>query len=641
MLAALSLLFVRPELVSVDMGGARVRDIVASIAEQSGRKLETSAKVGDEILIVRAQNVTPDDLLARIATVEDAEWKTIGSTPTLVRSSETERQEAALETARRTSDLKRFLTERFRADSEKDGINPQDGVLRRAVFAIGAERLARIPMNTTAVWASSPTPVQHLWTGSVSGIVRGFMEDSAKAAKEEGQDIEAPVLERGTKVVTPPDEDEGGPIQPVIPINTQTVARVLVKVHYDQSQVYAVTVIFFAANGKSLQDFTEAINLVDVGEEESPKPLQNIPQPAQQYRRIFLNASMREASLASPAALKKIQDPTVYEPLSLFTADYLQAMYPKDRALVASVSDLTFEFILESEGGFSENSFRSFLKVFCIPDLSQPGWTLLRPAFPIQNRATRSNRASMAEFYRSHIGEISTDIRSMAAFVLTQPTSFYNTIARTYGNVLNPYALTIGATVPLRVFGTLTPDQQTLFLQGGSLSYRALPFRAQEEIFDWIFNQRVWNYLGDSAEEDANMEASDAFPDGRLTNSVLTVTGEPRDILIPLYDNKPLADGRTYLPTSIGSLLERESTGHGRLPGKSIEGYLLGKRTFYKVHFTSPALNTAESIADLHVDRNAPSVSFEELPAGLRESILASRKRFRDNQNAARAGIKP
>lgn len=641
MIATIAFLLLRQGSISIDMGGARVRDIVAQVAEQSGRRLATSTKLGDEILIVRASNVSADSLLARLATVEDAEWKMIGNTLTLVRSSETERQEAAQETLRRVAELKLLLSKQLPVP----GDGPQDRIIRRAITAIGVDRLARIPLNTTSVWASSPTPMQHLWPGSVAGIVRGFMDDRERFSKQLGQEEEA-VKAPAQGVATPPDEEDAPPPTPEVVINTQTVTRLLVRVHYDQSQEYSVSVVFQGANGKSLLNFSDIFNLADlaygVGDAKATKPLPEVSKSAKEYRDFFSSGQRFNGRQIPTDVRERLTQPDRYDPLSLFAADYLQATFPKDRALVASVPDNIFQLLLEADSGESQGSpFQVFLRLFCVADLSQPGWTLIRPAYPIQARATRANRVAMGEFFRRHADDIGTDLRSVAAFTLTQPRGFYESLAWLYGGVLSPYLnfTWTGTSPTLRILGSLTPEQQTIFLRGGALPYHLLPAGAQSETYDWIFNQLEVSSTDDATEE-TPLDPTDAFPDGRMNNAALSTKIEPMEILIPLYEGKPLGDGRAYLPMSVGNMLERESIGRGRLPGKTIGSYFAGRRVFVHSELISPRFQATQTVAELQVDRNAP-VTLQNLPAATREGILAGRKRYRDNLNGARPVVKP
>lgn len=601
--------------VSLLTDGMRLEAIVKDLSAQSGVPLSVSARLKNEIVIVKAQDVPVRDLMDRIAQADGAEWKPSGGGFNLDRSRELEKAQIAEEAVCRTEALRKRFDETVASHVDPKGAEDPSSYLAWMVAQkLGPEVLANFPRGVRVVWTENPNLLQHRLGFSPRPLIEAYIKH-CKMLRQEALADQA---------------------QNAVRMEVSGVATILngcdlrVKLRDAQGSVVSIGSLEIPPYGP------DSIEPPSSGTPNGPndKPLE-LSETAEMLRKVA-SEQMGGHISARPSGFDAVAfHPEKVDPLALFPADVAGVLAKRgDRALVAVIPDFAMlTGIFFGTGKLYERDARQWLDRICVIDESRPGWMVLHPRLPIDARTLRADRVAMGKFYRTARENSGASLAELAAYVATQPRRYAETISFFYGFFCQPELVRmcepdgLGA---LRVYGALTPEQRAPLEQGGTLPTILMPPAARAELADWVYNGQ-WFSGGNSLVNAP--DPTDAFPNG-LTSGKLTVLISPSPEVVPLYNGHEDLDGDPLSASSLGNELANYKLGTNRIK-EPISGFWLGQGIGLQFQFSSANYELNATLSEHRINRKGAPLSFSDLPKEFREQAEQAQKQAMQSKPAA------
>jgi len=381
--------------VTLHTNGTTVAEVVRQLRDATKVDLQVGAQVGREVVLLDADKVPADQVMAQLAGVLHGEWaKSDASYHLLVRDTETKRAVAA-RVARETEQLKTAL--KFSVDRVKKA---QAGGAREGRFArSGSEKFAvlmleKIPPATLAsiapgarvVFASTRFGVQQQLPAAADSVVRQELAEQAELRRNNpsGPDPEARRVDQtllsGTYakayvVVSRPGWD------PVL-----SVSALAVNSSGDRVVAGATVLTASTAEPAVQENPGGQVRL----SQDSQKVLGSIRQGASEREvlAVFSRDGISGSRLV-PAAVPTVEpgsrvlfvDPVARDPLSFFVGEAVGQAMPADKPRVALLSDELFESLrtLFGKNGAQVTEVRRRAGYLGYEFVEKDGWATARP----------------------------------------------------------------------------------------------------------------------------------------------------------------------------------------------------------------------------------------------------------------------
>gem|GEM_PF-4398959 len=487
LLFALAVLIDSP--VTLTVPASDLGSTLAEISQATGVRHEAAENIRREIVLVHVVAVKPQDLRERLAKALNASWKTEGDGWRLYRSSEQARDEAVAEQSARRARLAQWIAEsrvpavfdapklaselasklqafqgardRTRAELRRfDADGPAGRLTRRALAAIGAAELARIPSWTTVVYATRPTPAERaLPSGDLMLRTYGTERQAWLAAAERAK-IATP--RRGNTIYEvgslAKGQDVGArPYRVLLRLTRTLGGSVHAYGHVADERGRVIDEVQENANGDL--KFAPVPGV-------TPLPL---PKEIEPLREAL--ASRYEAGVRTPfpnAVLERFLQPENVDPLRLVASPLLLHIARRRGVdLIASLPDDVFALGLFGRQELTEEAYLQGLGLVGVNVSESPGWMIAQQTNPAA-RIPVDRKALGAFVRRLAAGPLSVD--EEAAFALRFPR--HSRTLATYREILAPRSPNDPPHDEdlLRLYGMLTPEQRRTAARGLRMS---------------------------------------------------------------------------------------------------------------------------------------------------------------------------
>lgn len=503
--------------IDYEPDGARMEVLLEDLSKRLDRKLVPSAEVQDDVLVISARSVNPDELLDKMAEALEATWDKKGETWTLVRTPE-QRKARTDRTERQTLEWIRRAKKQWDESQgtkppfdEKEAENvartamalpagqPNDDFpfaqrmpVQRATDALTnmltAEVIAKLPLGERVVFSSKPNRMQRAFPFKVDGIVNDLR---AQFALLETALAKQPKFERGNQSLWPfywmllP---EGKRIESVLLVVKRDPASVMVRalvldqdgldLTNDQGSWINLTRFDFNATADRTLPSTE-IELSPI---------------TQAWIKLTPTAYGPMDHTADLAAL--VRQCSRRDPLALIFTDGARA-YSRAlaRAVVLAPTDGCFfdAFTTTRVAKLSIRSFARMLDQAMLEPKDAGGWIVGKQPFPDNSGYERIDRKAVEALAKAYDAEGSVSLDAAAAFAIRQPEGAWTGFLSRLLSRIGPGIGVSSFSMPLlRVYG-LAPATQKLGLRAGR-TYRLAELGAgqQDAIRRGTFNIMNW-----------------------------------------------------------------------------------------------------------------------------------------------------
>jgi hypothetical protein len=539
---------------------------VERLAAQTGRKLYVASSLKDEVVVVHATDVGLEDLLARIADVANAEWRTSASGSVLERTPVKERELREQSLARRSRLVTEYLA-KFEKDlaapfTADDAIAIANGIVERAkandlspmspeqralwekgpaarlahrlLLTLDAESLVDVPFGGRRVFGLKPTKLQYaLGKGADEAFEQYVAEQNVWAAStsaftnpEQLNIVTNPLTRRSavadvrTDFLLEVKRTE---------MDTPLFCNLLLPSPDGRPSVVYQVIVPSARNSGVWQALGTVTEVPDV------------PRLMRTVLRELHNFAIEPGEPPTQDDLALLYDPSKYD-LAGALAESVFAEYYRDKDLVALLGDngaMVTPYLFGARGSIER--FERYLPDLCDATLWHDGaWTLVEPSDPHRETLTRTPRTELRNLLLAARKTGSASFDDLAAFnaKLMEPSAVAMAHLMVLGVTGWQQMGGTGFWHVSRLYGALSPSQRRLLADGGGVRFGDLAPHAQ----------RLFEALTTSSEiqgiEPINPNTA-RLVGRRGEPTLLLVDGVPRDATFSL-DLKSEASVITY-----------------------------------------------------------------------------------------------
>jgi len=680
--ASLILLVIRgfptPE-VTLQTRVATVPAIVKELASLTGRPLTASSEVQNEVLFVSLKESDPDRLMALIAKADSAEWVEKDGQFVLTRSGVLRRKQERDDLRETTRLLKRQVS---RILINEDQVEPSDAIakgwidkvrkppkgitnystrvafetsardwspagrmLSRVLRTLPAEDVASIEIGHTLRWSAHPTRLQGRLAVDEASLGQYIRERNhlagllAKIENDETRDDAGVYLRMRQKITEP---IAGNPLVLL------TVQRLL-------GQVNLVLTVY--GGDGTLLDLANAT--LDLNGETpdalpgQPRWAQEALQPGPMWKSIIdgiLRKPMDEAQIGLA------MDPVANDPLVLLQSDAMLTLSTAiGTQMVCRLPDetcLADQVILQSSPNLGDYARALQGSILFSEDR---GIQVGTARFPSISRSLKADRGVMKGLlttlkeYKFPTLDFASNY-AMKAGDGPLITTVEDLLCRATGLVEPYYRIeditdyVSGGRDMFRFYANCTPPQRKALWTGNTIPFGQLTPGSQQELQSAVLTRAIGIDF-DSLDAPQNTDPT-SYLDGLTT--LMPVSGKPK--LDPFVTTKlPSGAESSLSAAAVGQILAQQET--GQLQDEQM-GYPRGKRAKFVPGMKAdlkvsigllPRGSISTHMVDYQIDRKAPAVTYDALPATHLKPLLTTlehnRKLFRETDSAT--GNKP
>ena len=477
--------------IDYEPDGARMEVLLEDLSKKLERKLVPSAEVRDDVLVISARGVSPDELLDKMAEALAATWDKRSETWTLIRTPE-QRKSRTERTERQTLEwIRRAIKQSVQSQGSKAAFDTQEAeTLARAAMTvepgqprgsfnyelrlpvqraaeallqtIPAEVISKLPLGERVVFSSKPNKLQRAFPSSVDSIINDLR---AQFALLETALAKQPKFERGNQSLWPfywmllP---EGKRVESVLLVVKRDPASLTLRGLVLDQDGLDLSNGGGSWHNLSRFDFNAPVdtNLPNTEVELSPtaKAWINLSQTA--YGPVNyttdLGTFVRHCSRRDPLGL-------------LFTdgvRDYARAL---DRSVVLAPTDGCFMdfFMTTRVAKLSVRTFARTLHQAMLEPKEAGGWIVGKQPFPDNSAFERIDRKAVEALAKAYDVEGAASLDAAAAFAIRQPEGAWTGfLSRLLSRIGPGIGVSLYSMPMLRVYG-LAPAAQKQGLRAG------------------------------------------------------------------------------------------------------------------------------------------------------------------------------
>ncbi len=533
-------------LVTHETRAARVPLVLAHLEISCGLSLASDASMQDEVVVIRAVKVKPDELLDKIARAVVGRWQMIDGKRTLVadvaRRAEQERQRVALREKRIQASLDKWAKELKPLTAESISeqvadrltdpardtklVNPFNRLGIQAALNLGAKELAKIERGKRVVLSTHPVKGELSWRGS-EALLKTFVDELGFFEEHLPTNHEMPFLLRignfaseGERVIEDVELVRRGIAYVAF---GDVLAEPFIRVGFlSPDRARTITAPFFV----SLEPPTPLMA-------EVPEGVTANLEPEPDTARIILLAPNlwkpgHEVLPLNDDLAKSLRKPLDFEPLQIGAEMYLQYAKARGLNLVANLNDNSWgRFLVATKQ--TTQTFEKATRTAMTYEVGD-GWLILAPNQPSEARRNRDSRRAMQVLLGAGMEDGFLDLDEYAALIVTRQYRASNSLTIPVGALLDPEVHVNRAydELALRVYAGLTSQQKKAGgAKVGSLGPGARAALAQAAINGGIVKQSGYpeelvrsipslEYIG------TPFEATTLLPEGLPSEAMLT-----------------------------------------------------------------------------------------------------------------------
>jgi len=516
-------------------------EVIAQIAEKTGRKLSVHPAIADETFVINVENADPDDLLKRIAQAAWGEW--VPGTGDILRLAP---NKGARLTASKIAFEKRVklfekalkegnfgggfggmimggggsvavTTTAAKEGKPDEEVEPTQQVMNDIMKLIPARTYASINSGERLVLATTPNNTQVALPPSVPNLVNGFIRSRNEWLKKHKSDDSEPTYPDGigdNELVRQAIEAEKKRNQPI----TEAPAKVIVALSRGglmsmfggdtvnvSFKVYAKdgSVIASQDSGVSVGDAGGLINII---REAAPGKAPKADEPAKpkgksiSYSKIsqaFQHASnaMDMISTGNMTTSKEVRDllihPEVNDPLSFVWGEAITQTAATAKAnLVANIPDGVVQDVLGTGSPATEEDLKEKLQKIGELKVDQ-GWMEFRSSDPNADDALHVYRSDLAMLMQSVNTKTVAGLEDITRYAVRNPAILSTPVIMPYlrlaPNIAQSGMSGLTDWNVLRFYGQLGVSQRNNLFRAGTLTYGSLSTDQQKTVRDIVF----------------------------------------------------------------------------------------------------------------------------------------------------------
>ena len=550
--------------VTLHQPATKLATILAAVTQQTGRSLSAEDPVGDELFVVEAQAVKPDELLARIAELTFSEWQTRGDRQVLVRDNGAMRVQLQREQKQRVDAYRTALAlylqqmspapaidAQLRAQIQKglksedigSALNPQDRLLAQLLSDLDINEIVSLPAEGRAVFSNRPTAMQRKFGPHAEQALQVFAD--AYGAWHEA---------------TFPDSPQN-------PYSPPYRALLILSKWTSLGDAYVELKIVDSQNRTVANASTNLSVQIAQNTDKATPFLDN--------HRIKLSTdSMMLSSLQTndqgsiaklPASLRqRLLDPEHNDPLSFNVSELLMGIAKaSSKPFVGAVTDSMWQ----SGTGVSTNQSADMVRAQLTSSREftfreSQGWLIAEPRMPIEARQATLDRtqlrSTLSDMERN--GGPSLDI--ITRLSRKAKSCLSENLAVNYGIMLYPEvasAFDYSSWAPYRLYDTLTPQDRATAAKGTTTTFGRVGATTQRAIVSMVLFSvtssplNLFTSATPGQEDDLNTiqsEPTEAFAGGIPASVRVTFKRDDSTVLV-----SPGNVGATMTPEELGTQL--------------------------------------------------------------------------------------
>lgn len=665
--------------IGFTMPVAPADQVLQRLGRQIGIPLRAQGTIEKEFLLVDVAGVTPEDLLARIATTLEAEWRTSDGTRYLVRTGAVEARIQKREVALRTQRLRNALLE-----LENLGPWNQDSVAKMATESVEMARsqlsggrlrwesvesgrrqtplvrlLTRLTLDNAEAIAAQPPWLRTVYSDKATKMQARLSATSADrlATFLKEQTLWSDAVAAARK----PDErlQDWGALEGSAKLKGLPVRILLMALRSPFSGSVDLTVKLIDDKGRvvgesrlPIGDFLQRMTREEMGAtvpDDDPAIAFSEETRAVQQQLASLRVESRTAPQLPQSFLEKALDPAKHEPLAGYASELLRGIARAgDANLVARPSDMLSLLAFAPTPKMTVSVARRWVSNLADMEiLEDGGWLCIRPRMPLTTRLLQVDRGALGAYLRAArskdyltIDELITFAKSSDANMDELPLVFWSVLlapAASPDERRNWDAL--------RLLGSMDPAQRGAF--GGDI---AIPLGNLNPSQVVLANRIVYGgppglqFAGQRTPEEASMppgqslryEPTESLPTGLPRTGTLTIGQSEDDVVLGMREGGDFTMGRPRAMTSEAVAQERYYADNpDKFPWFSqnprVTRFLEGRRTEASLRFAFGTELTQTIAIRVHAyDATSKAKAFEELSGDFRLRVEAEYKRLTD-----------
>ncbi|RYG47044.1 hypothetical protein EON79_08450, partial [bacterium] len=497
LLSALAL----PAAVTVNLPAMRLETGLPAIGQAAGVKMEASAALAQEVLLVRAENVTLESLLVKIAEATAGEWQFDGTTYRLIPNVALRNADLRAEIAERVAAIQKSLQDVINPPPPKKGTpegdaaaayaeaNPGEApdfgiggsskTLAKIVALIGAPTIANLPPGGRVVFADRPNGVQRQLPGAAAGLIAQYVKEHNESASFMPSEADMPDSPEIPEFVRKMMESRSRPIK--------NPAKVILAIGASPLMGSSARLVFYAQDGSIMNqgDFAFAVGgtsmraaalraVMGASTEDKAKktPIvysEETKTIKEQIGFSGIESAMQTQMKLPPALQAKLFRPDEHDPLSFAPSEEVVAFAKsKGKPVVASIPDTALSIF------GMQTSLEDLATMWRAGEgmklTEKDGWLVLRPEKPVENRNTLVMRPDLARLMGTVLAKGYPSLDDIAAYSLRNPSVMDNGVSQVYLSsfvpgmaVANPFQSPWEA---YQLFGGMNPVQKAALRRG-------------------------------------------------------------------------------------------------------------------------------------------------------------------------------
>lgn len=674
--------------------------ILAELAPLSGLELKVSPAVASEVLVISVKDMPLGKLLNRIADVTSSRWEESGPRWSLVYSAsklrleEAEDRKARLAEVRREFDsIRKELNPKppTKGEAEKppqisfrmNSGGPGEKAISRIVLDLDPGIFADIKEDERVVFATAPTQMQRPLPSTATAILNRLVTEQNEHARQiaeskadnpptkEEQDMLAIAGRFGMgdddkKISAPPVKAlltaERGMFMPGLELRLVLFDRNGTVVFTTQSNLNV--------GGSNLfgMDMEE---IVSEATKPKDKPATTPNEAPIEYSALTAEKLKTSVNMMNPGQTPDMSDalhaalarPDLRDPLSYRESEGLIALAESKKLnLIANLPDAiisTFSMGARPQKESPSQFFTWLTNNKQITIQTEGNELTVRPAKPVESRASRANRYALAQLIAVAERNNSVSIDEMAKYALRSPAPMKTPAAIESLMLFAPNVMSNGMAGltdwnVLRLYGSLSPDQKTALRNGGRLNFGTIGQDSKPHLFKILFGPNspirkdpatanmdeegglmdfALSFMGGNP-KDFREEPTEIMPTGLPAMGELLMTTKVDTIVKP-------ADSKNAMMRMMGSLGSTElalldfmrdqpflAEMGGMFP--QIDKVIAGKRTQITMRFiVAPQVSGTARLNDDAFDPKESPVSYSSLPKEFLDKVEKRKDAFK------------
>jgi hypothetical protein len=662
--------------LTFDTPAERVSVLLQELGPKLGLNLKATKSVQDDVIVLRLRNVPATEVLARIAFVLHASWRSSDHVRYLTRTdkqdseqvkSETEADVAAIRDSQQkqaaalaslppfdqsaaqklADELAAFLRTlkpvggpSLRTGFELDQRGPLGRGLAQIKLMIPAEELAEIPLGIRVMYSTQPTKLQRQLPDEAVKVAQQVLEEQAIWAQTMAKrNIQAP---RNTWT--------NALFQNQKPLAEVPTRALLCVSRFSKKSALSYQLFLATDLGHVVAQISDGLNIVWAPKPESVPAATDAPLELPASVQAVVSGMVRgygANSHINPELKARLLDPEKNDPMSLVVGPSLVAVAEaKNENLVALIDDQWWDLGLRlySKQHAMANAWLD--QVRSVGDVTEgDGWLTVRPLQPAFDRGLQLDRTKFARYLALRVSGKRFDLEDQADWALALPRAYENDIPRSYIQMLLPPRLEAQMSEDLlRFYGGMSPAQREAATSSTGIPISVLTEDSVAELNRMVFGFgagiRRQMPLASSRPQDflwisgLGREPTQIFGDGLPKDARLKITETTGPVVVsPGQGSEPT---RYFSASDIASFLVN-SEGSGAFPPSKRDADILqnlGYGQQRQLSFDIDFGNTVHlgPLLLSEVERTtSPMGKYTDLPADFRSQVetIATARRHR------------